>query len=106
MADLEWIKRTVNTLSRKCPLLGRTCIGNACAWWLSEDVRQGSETHTVRVGGCAVMFDYAMHHEVVLETVRVRADIDKAVNVTVDTPRRLVNAMVGARAMLRGNGGG
>ena len=78
MAAKDWIERTVDTTGRPCPLRQIPCPGTRkeCAFWLDEILAQGATT--ALQGGCAVLYQYTLLHEVVLESVRTQASINTA----------------------------
>ena len=79
MADLEWLTNTVNTKGRPCPLQHVPCPGthDGCAFWLEFSVHNAKQESAIR-RGCLYAWQYVMANEVVVETVRTQATLDKA----------------------------
>ena len=81
MSNREWLRRTVETKGRPCPLrLGDPCPGtrDGCAFWLDEVISFGPETDLQ--AGCLITFQYVQQHNSVLEATRQNAGLDKVVN--------------------------
>lgn len=104
MANLEAVKRTVNTANRPCPLrLAERCPGerSGCAFWLAETFT--SEGRTEVVEGCMFAFQYVMSHEIALESVRMQASLDKTSTTMRDTGKGLMTVIAASgRRALRG----
>jgi hypothetical protein len=79
MANLDWLTETVNTKGRPCPMMKKKCPGSRerCAFWLEFSVQNASGESTIR-RGCLFAWQYVMANEVVVETVRTQATVDKA----------------------------
>lgn len=82
MAGINWIKKTVTTVGRPCPMrLGERCPGerSGCAFWISEECSSGTERETIE--GCLFAFQYVMGHEHVVEMTRTQATLQQAGNI-------------------------
>src|ERR1044071_1537514 len=79
--NVRQIQIVANTTGKRCPLLrGRKCLGDACAFWMAEQLeteQQGVQT----VEGCMLVIDHAYHVKGLNETIRVSASLDKVANV-------------------------
>jgi hypothetical protein len=79
MSARTWIEKTVDTTGRPCPYRdGIPCPGTRkeCAFWLDEIIGDGAKTELQ--GGCAVLYQYTLLHEVVQESVRTQAAMNTA----------------------------
>jgi len=99
MPDLEWVKKTVDTARRPCPLrLAERCPGerSGCAFWIVEQLVSGAQ-HAI-VEGCMFAFQYVQSHEILLENVRTQATLQQA-GETVNRAMAPLSIMARARAL-------
>lgn len=79
MANLDWIKRTVNTAGRPCPIrLSDKCPGEraGCAFWIAENVESGAQ-HDI-VEGCLIAWQYVVANAQMVESIRTQATVQQA----------------------------
>ena len=103
----------VETAGRPCPLMRMKCPGSRqkCAFWIDEVLKNTANGADDLVSGCLVAFQYVIGHEIVLESVRAQAGMDKAATAAVESGRVVARtlvqlAMEGRPRMLQGDGDG
>lgn len=104
MADINWMKRTVNTAGRPCPLLfADKCPGTAagCAFWLDEHVRNATGD-SEPMAGCLFVWQYVIAHETVLESVRTQASLNQTATTVREAGHAIVATVMASRRALAG----
>lgn len=77
--DLVWLKQTVDTKGRACPLqLAENCPGTraGCAFWL-EDIVMNDLKMSTRVDGCMYAFQYVTLVGILGDQMRFAKELDK-----------------------------
>ena len=101
MADLKWIQRVVDTAGRPCPLMKMKCPGTRqkCAFWVDEVLKNAATGADDLQSGCLMAWQYVIGHEIMLESVRTQAGMDKVATAAVESgavvARTLVQLAVG-----------
>lgn len=110
MGNRAWLAKVVDTSGRPCPLRdGIPCPGTRkeCAFWLDEVIQHvGTDgTQHELQGGCVVLYQYMLSHEIVLESVRAQAAMNVAAGEVQKAGQVWAGLIAPMRAIARQAGG-